>query len=120
MSDKIPVENVDITTDPLEVSRFPFDPVDVTLNKVQEMKFVQKLLKEIKFVQSLDENALRGQKLYWVYTHNIICGELRMRVKKTLETHCSAHMDWIGENELEVNIDPDCKIEKSANHKKKS
>jgi hypothetical protein len=98
-------------TDPLEVSRFPLNnPSDITLNKIQELKLIQKLLKEIKFVQSLDESVLREQKLYWLYTHNIKCNETKTRIKTALESHCSAHMNWIGDNEFEININPNCKV----------
>ena len=105
--------------DPLEVSRFPLQhSANITLNKIQEVKLVQKLLKEIKFVQSFDEDILRDQKKYWLYMHNISDEALRARIKTALETHCQAPMLWITSYEFEINIDPDCKIEKVREYKK--
>ena len=105
--------------DPLEISRFPLrNPSEVNLNKIEEVRLVQKLLKEIKFIQSFDEDVLRGQKRYWLYTHNIVDETLRKRIKTALETHCLAHMQWITSCEFEINIDPDCKIEKVREYKK--
>lgn len=104
--------------DPLEVSRFPddFRQVDVTLTKIQEIKFVQKLLKEIKFVLSLDENVIRRQDKYWLYTHNISNNDQRERLRLALETHCCVPVSWQSVREIEIVINPDCKIIKKRPH----
>jgi len=97
--------------DPLEVSRFSnFRQVPVTLTKIQELKIVQKMLKEIKFVQSFDENVLRCQDRYWLYTHKIFNDDQRERVRLALETHCCAPVCWPSNNEIEITINPDAKI----------
>ena len=98
--------------DPLEVSRFPdaFRQVLVTLTKIQELKIVQKLLKEIKFVLSFDENVIQSQDKYWLYTHKISNSDQRERLRIALETHCCVPVSWQSDNEIEIVINPDCKI----------
>lgn len=109
-----------IKVDPLEVSRFPLDnPQAITINKFEEIKLVQKFLKELKFVQSLDEQVLKNQQYYWLYTHNIVCPETRGRIKTALETHCATHMEWISDCEFEIDINPEHRIEKVPHPKKK-
>jgi hypothetical protein len=104
--------------DPLDVSRFPddFRQVLVTLTKIQEIKFVQKLLKEVKFVISLDENVIRSQDRYWLYTHKISSSDQRERLRLALETHCCVPVSWQSDNEIEIVINPDCKIIKKRLH----
>jgi len=104
--------------DPLEISRFPddFRQVQVSLTKIQEIKILQKILKEVKCVLSLDENALRRQDKYWVYTHKISNDDQRERLRLALETHCCTPVSWQSDNEIEVTINPDCKIIKKRPH----
>jgi len=104
--------------DELEVSRFPLKKsISISLTKIQEFKIVQKFLKEIKFVLSFDEEVLREQSTYWLYSHNISCVDQRDRIKLALESHCCCPMGWLSQNELEIDVNPDHKIIKiSAKH----
>lgn len=97
--------------DPLEVSRFPsFRQTPVTLTKIQELKIVQKILKEVKFILSFDENILREQEKYWLYTHTISNEEQRERLRLALESHCCIPIYWASHNEIEFDINPEHKI----------
>jgi hypothetical protein len=107
-------------TDELEVSRYPIiNPVDVTITKMQEIKLQQKLLKELKFVASLDERVLKEQHYYWLFTNNIVNEDARSRMKSALEIYCTMPMQWISGTELEIDVNPEHRIEKVPNHKKK-
>lgn len=106
--------------DILEVSRYPISNIqNVTIGKMQEIKLQQKIIKEIKYVQSIEENILREQKLYWLFTHNITNEDAKTRIKSAVEMYCMLHATWISGSELEININPDQKIEKIPGFKKK-
>jgi hypothetical protein len=114
------VEKIENKVDLLDVSRYPIvNFVDITITKMQEIKLQQKLLKELKFIASLDERVLKDQHYYWLFTNNIVNEDARLRIKSALEIYCTMPMQWISGTELEIDINPEHRIEKIPNHKKK-
>jgi len=116
----VTLNNTQNTSDQLEVSRYPFDPIDIIITKIQEMKLQQKLLKELKFVMSLDERILKNQQYYWLFTNNITNEDARLRIQSALELYCMLRVRWVSGTELEIDINPEHKIEKIPTHKKKT
>lgn len=115
-----PSESVEIKLDPLEVSRYPIKNCkDITVSKIQEIRLQQKIIKEIKFVQSLSNEVLHNQELYWLFTNNITDEDVKSRIKSAIETYCMLNVRWISGREIEINIDPECRIEKVPSYKKK-
>ena len=83
--------------------------------RIQEFKLVQSLLKYIKFVQSFNEDILREQSKVWLsFKCNITDESQQQRISSTLQNHCLIPITWISPYELELNINPGCKIIKPA------
>ena len=84
------------------------NPIELT--KIQKIQLSQKLLKELKFVITLDDNILHRQQYYWLSFVPVNDSTQRDEIKTMLETHCHTPVTWLGNDQIEINIDPACRI----------
>lgn len=83
----------------------------VALTRIQEFKVIQTILADVKCILNIDDDVLKDQGKYWIKLSSpVINTDQQERITVALKKHLHTPIEWLDSTELEVVIDPDCRI----------